>query len=73
MRNPFPVLAERPLEVHVYDGSVLQELSSNPEQMDALIADIFQEFDADGSGQLTRNELKPALISLGLIPPRGGE
>ncbi|CAI5515313.1 unnamed protein product [Closterium sp. Naga37s-1] len=59
----------KPVVVEVYDGGVLRELADNPQQFKEIVSDIFREFDEDGSGTLSRLELKPAFVSLGLVPP----
>ncbi|CAI5531196.1 unnamed protein product [Closterium sp. Naga37s-1] len=62
-------LETKPVVVEVYDGGVLRELADNPQQFKEIACDIFKEFDEDGSGTLSRLELKPAFVSLGLVPP----
>ncbi|GJP34367.1 hypothetical protein CLOM_g18817 [Closterium sp. NIES-68] len=62
-------LESKPVVVEMYDGGVLRELADNPEQFKEIVGDIFKEFDEDGSGTLSRLELKPAFVSLGLVPP----
>ncbi|CAI5487831.1 unnamed protein product, partial [Closterium sp. Naga37s-1] len=65
----FPIFPSKPVVVEVYDGGVLRELADNPQQFKEIVSDIFREFDEDGSGTLSRLELKPAFVSLGLVPP----
>ncbi|CAI7817859.1 unnamed protein product [Closterium sp. NIES-54] len=59
-------LEEDPLSTLVYDGGALRRILGSAEEAEALISALFAELDADGSGCISKSELRPALVRLGL-------
>ncbi|CAI5460624.1 unnamed protein product [Closterium sp. Yama58-4] len=59
-------LEEDPLSTLVYDGGALRRILGSAEEAEALISALFAELDTDGSGCISKSELRPALVRLGL-------
>ncbi|CAI5957924.1 unnamed protein product [Closterium sp. NIES-64] len=55
-----------PLSTLVYDGGALRRILGSAEEAEALISALFAELDTDGSGCISKSELRPALVRLGL-------
>ncbi|CAI5512755.1 unnamed protein product [Closterium sp. Naga37s-1] len=63
---PLSAPPEDPLSTLVYDGGALRRILGSAEEAEALISALFAELDADGSGCISKSELRPALVRLGL-------
>ncbi|GJP86294.1 hypothetical protein CLOP_g16337 [Closterium sp. NIES-67] len=66
LRGASHALEEDPLSALLYDGGALRRIVGSAEEAEAVIAALFAELDADGSGRISRHELRPALVRLGL-------
>ncbi|CAI5524809.1 unnamed protein product [Closterium sp. Naga37s-1] len=66
--SPIPLSdpQEDPLSTLVYDGGALRRILGSAEEAEALISALFAELDTDGSGCISKSELRPALVRLGL-------
>lgn len=69
------VRAEEPVVVAVLDGSVIKALLEDEDEFAMLAENLFTELDTDESGKLSKKELKPAILQLGVeqgVPPVTG-
>lgn len=65
-------LDDEPLLVSVLDGTAIKMLIEDEDEFAMLAETLFTELDTDDSGKLSRNELRPAILQLGIeqgVPP----
>ncbi|CAM6085202.1 unnamed protein product [Calypogeia fissa] len=65
-------LKDQPIVVSVLDGSTIKALLDDEDEFAMLAENLFEELDTDESGKLSRSELGPAVMQLGLeqgVPP----
>jgi Ca2+-binding EF-hand superfamily protein len=65
-------LDDEPLLVSVLDGTAIKMLLEDEDEFAMLAETLFTELDTDDSGKLSRNELRPAILQLGIeqgVPP----
>lgn len=48
------------------DGSVIREVLADEDEFGVLAEGLFTKLDADENGKLSRSELEPALLQLGV-------
>lgn len=61
--------------VAVLDGSVITTLLEDEDEFAMLAENLFTELDTDESGKLSKKELRPAIVQLGVeqgVPPVTG-
>eukprot|EP00246_Nothoceros_aenigmaticus_P001141 TRINITY_DN11505_c0_g1_i1.p1 TRINITY_DN11505_c0_g1~~TRINITY_DN11505_c0_g1_i1.p1 ORF type:complete len:340 (-),score=91.07 TRINITY_DN11505_c0_g1_i1:562-1581(-) len=59
-------LQEGPVVISVLDGSVIRGLLEDEDEFAMLSENLFTEFDKDDNGKLSRSELRPAILQLGV-------
>lgn len=52
--------------ISVLDGSVIRDLLEDEDEFAMLAEVLFTKFDADGNGKLSRSELRPVILQLGV-------
>lgn len=68
--------ADQPIVLSILDGSTIKALLDDEDEFAMLAENLFEELDTDESGKLSRSELGPAVMQLGLeqgVPPPAGE
>lgn len=68
--------SEKPIVATVLDGSPIREVLADEDDFAVLAESLFTKLDADENGKLSRSELEPALLQLGVelgVPTAQGE